>query len=433
MSDVPSSSPAPSAASEPLTGRAAEERNNGYRPMPERTAPTPKPERTEQEFATGREAADELAKKRRKQGHSAPEARPVQYEDDNGKRVDERQTVKINRAADDLKQSRTDDSIVREYSDREMLAREVDELRAKHGVPTNLAQTDPTQIDPKLFGDPTSHLEPQQPQIDPAHLAPDLQPVPPGVDPDLHRAFQNPKVREAVEKEVNTSHETARVAQKHYAENVVAAQEIAMGSIYAAFPEMVGVKTQSQMQDVLNRLQYTDPTRFKQATQMLQNFTRLHGERQNIERQKQHFDSQNFQREAAAQDAAFNKALAHVPAQQREAVAREAISYAASLGVDEKTLTHLLNTNPIMRSAPMRQMMFDAAAGSLARKQLAAQRQRNRAQVPPVQRPGTSNSGGGVRAVQSANLQQLSARLTQSGDPKDAAALLVAMRSQRRR
>ena len=430
MSDGPSSAPTSAPVAAPHGGDVgrdnSQDRKAGYREMPERKAP----DRTEREFATGRDAADALAKRRRGQGHAAPEARPAQYEDGNGKQIDERQTISLERAADDLKTSRISDASRKELDDRDFLARDIDNLRAKAGVPTDpTAPVDPTQIDPHLFGD----LPHQAPQIDPAHLPPDLQPAPPGVDPDLHLAFQNPKVRQAVEKEVNTAVTTAKTAQIHYAENVVLAQEIALGSINAAFPEMAGVKTQAQMQDLLNRLQYTDPARFKQATQMLQSFTRLHQERQNMERQKQQFERQNFQRDLAVQDAAFNKAISHVPEQQRTAVAQEAISYAASLGIDERTFTHLLNTNPIMRHSAFRKMMFDAAAGSLARKNLTAHQQKQRASnIPPVQRPGTSN-GGGVRQVQSANLQQLSAKLTQSGDAKDAAALLMAMRSQRRR
>jgi hypothetical protein len=432
MSDAPSSAPAPSgpasASDAQLTGRFAEEAKHGYQEM-RPSAQSQKPQRTEREFSTGREAADELAKKRRKQGHNAPDARPVQYIDDQGRKAPANETVTVGRAADDLKVSRTIDASAAELNDRDFLARDIDNLRAKAGVPTDpTAPVDPTQFDPHLFGD----LPRQAPQIDPAHLPQEMQPAPPGVDPHLHRAFQDPKVREAVEKEINTSHTTARTAQQHYAENVVAAQEIALGSIYASFPEMVGVKTQPQMQELLNRLQYTDPARFQQATKMLQSFTRLHGERQNMERQKQNFERQNFARDSAREDAAFNKAIAHVPAQQREAVAREAIVYAQSLGVDERTLTHLFNTNPIMRTSAMRQMMFDAAAGSLARKQLATQRQQNRAQVPHVTPPGTSN-GGGVRQVQNANLQALANKFAHSGDPKDGAAFLSAQRNARRR
>jgi hypothetical protein len=433
MSDTPSAAPAssgPASASDAqLTGRFAEEARAGYRSMPE---PQKREERT---FGTGREAAGELAEKRRKRGHVPDAVQPIEYRDDRGRKISDKETITPERGADDLKVKRQTDATAKELGDRNQLARDVDKLRANAGAPTQIDWNASVDLnapapDARLFGDPGSHFPPQQPQIDPQHLPQEMRPAPPGIDPDLHLAFQNPKVRQAVETEVNKAVTTATTAQRHYAENVVAAQEIALGSINAAFPEMAGVKTQAQMQEVLSRLQQTNPQRFQQAQVMLQNFARLHVERQNMERQKQHYERQNFQRESAVQDAAFAKSLANVPAQQRESVAREAISYAASLGIDERTLTHLLNTNPIMRHSAFRRMMFDAAAGSLARKGLAAQRQQNRAQVPPVIRPG---SGAPRTTAQSANLQQLSARLTQSGDAKDAAALLTALRRQRGR
>jgi hypothetical protein len=426
MSDAPSSTPAPSgpasASDTQLTGRFAEERNAGYREMPERK---PQPAAAEREFSTGREAADALAKKRRKQNHAAPETRPVQYQDERGRAAPKNETVTLERAADDLKVSRITDASAKEINDRDDLARDVDNLRAKAGVPTDPTYTDQTQIDPRVFGDPRSHLQPQQPQIE-QHI----QPAPPGIDPDLHLAFQNPKIRNAVEKEVNTATLTAQTAQAHYAENVQVAQEIALGSINAAFPEMAGIRTQGQMQQLLNHLQQTNPQRAQQAQQMLQNFARLHAERGNMERQKQQIERQHFQRESSLQDAAFAKSLAHVPAQQRESVAREAISYAQSLGISEQVLTHLLNTNPIMRHSAFRKMMYDAAAGSLARKQLEAQRQQNRSHVPYVQRPGSGVPG---TTAQSANLQALSQKLNVTGGAREAADLLIAMRSQRRR
>jgi hypothetical protein len=413
----------------------SQDRKSGFTPMrqsPEdRAAPA---KRTERTFETGKDAAEELTRRRRKQNHVAGPPREMAYRDaDTGEKIPGNETVDLKRAVKDLAGTRFNDAVDFELANRNDIAKKVDKLRSDANVPTQIDPNAPPapldEIDARLFGNPQP-TEPSQPQIDQRHLAPDLQPAPPGVDPDLHLAFQNPKVRAAVEKEVNTSHETARTAQAHYAENVVAAQEIALGSIYAAFPEMVGVKTQPQMQELLNRLQYTDPARFQQATKMLQSFTRLHGERQNMERQKQNFERQNFARDSAREDAAFNKAISHVPAQQREAVAREAIVYAQSLGVDERTLTHLFNTNPIMRTSAMRQMMFDAAAGSLARKQLAAQRQQNRAQVPPVSRPG---SGGPRTTAQSANLQALSQKLNVTGGAREAADLLIAMRNSKRR
>ncbi|HLG85135.1 MAG TPA: hypothetical protein VKY22_29405 [Bradyrhizobium sp.] len=429
MSDAPSSAPAsgPASANDAqLTGRFAEEAKHGFREMPSDTT-----DKSDKPELDARKAADQLAKARIKSGRpNLDEPRPQEYRDEQGRKAPKNETVSLKRASDDLKQSRLADASAAEINDRDDLARNIDNLRKEAGVPTDpTAPVDPNQIDPHLFGD----LPDQAAQIDPQHLPQDMQPAPPGIDPDLHRAFQNPKIRQAVETEFNKAVTTATTAQKHYAANVQAAQEIALGSINAAFPEMNGIKTPQQMATFLNQLQQTNPQRFQQAQIMLNNFTRLHNERQHMERQRQQIDRQNFQREAAVQDQAFAKRVQHVPPQQREAVAREALSYAASLGVDQRTFEHLMMTNPIMRHAAFRKMMFDAAAYSLAQKNLTTTRQQQRAaNIPPVIRPGTSN-GGGVRAVQNASLQQLSARLTQSGDAKDAAALLMAMRSQRRR
>ena len=124
------------------------------------------------------------------------------------------------------------------------------------------------------------------------------------------------------------------------------------------------------------------------------------------------------------QDAEFAKRVSHIPAAHREAVAREAVAYAQSLGVSEPVLTHLLQTNPVMRTAAFRQMMFDAAAGSLSRKNLEVQRQKQRAaNIPHVTPPGHSNNGG--RHSQNSNLKALSSKLNQTNSVKDAVALFA--------
>jgi hypothetical protein len=69
--------------------------------------------------------------------------------------------------------------------------------------------------------------------------------------------------------------------------------------------------------------------------------------------------------------------------------------------------------------------------GRMAAKSLATlQQQQRAANLPPVIKPG---SGAARTTAQSASLQQLSAKLSQTGNAKDAAALLVAQRNARRR
>ena len=139
--------------------------------MPER----PKPQRTEREFATGRDAADELAKKRREQGHAAAEARPTGYwNDDKSYVAPANETVTLERAADDLKTSRISDAAAKELDDRDQLARAVDKLRKDANIPTQIdydAPLDMENPDPRLFGDhsqPRQPTEPTQPQIEQA-------------------------------------------------------------------------------------------------------------------------------------------------------------------------------------------------------------------------------------------------------------------------
>jgi hypothetical protein len=433
MSDAPSSAPASapagpaSAGDSQLTGRFADEAKHGYQEM-RPSASAPKPQRTEREFATGREAADELAKKRRRQNHTATEARPVEYQDEKGRKAPANETVDLNRAADDLKTSRISDASGKELGDRHQLALDVDALRAKNGVPTQIddANIDPNQIDPRVFGDPQSHLQPQ-PQIDPQHLPPHLQPAP-GVDPEVSRAMQHPQVREAVQQEFNKAFDL----QAKHEQQIQTANDFAVAAFRSAVPEFNGLRA-DQFVARLQQLQRTNPARYQQVSQMLDNVGKTGMARQQVEQQRAHAERQEFQRYSGEQDRTFDRMVANHTPQQRQAIATEMVSYAQEMGVDQKTLVHLMQTNPIMRHSAFQKMMHDATVGRLAQKQLAQMRQQQRAaNLPPVARPGHSN-GGGVRQVQSANLQALSSKLSQSGDARDAAALLIAQRNARRR
>ena len=73
----------------------------------------------------------------------------------------------------------------------------------------------------------------------------------------------------------------------------------------------------------------------------------------------------------------------HTP-ESRRAIGAEIANYAAELGVDRGTLTHLMQTNPIMGSAAFQTMMAEAVQGRLARKSLEAMRRNNQAKVPQV-------------------------------------------------
>jgi len=419
MNDTPSAAPVAAPPGGDVGRDNSQDRKAGYREMPaERTAPK-QPRSTEREFATGREAADELARKRRREGHVPDAAQEVGYwTNDKSYTAPKNETVTVERAAEDLKNKRTNEAFGKEIHDRNDIAFKIDQFRADNGAPTDPTWRDNTQIDPKHFGSPESHL---QPQIDPQDLPRDLQPAPPGIDPDLHAAFQNPKIREAVEKEVLRANER----EVAFGDGMKAAQNAAIASFAAHYPEFVG-KSPAQIQAAFAQMQKQNPQRAQQAQAAFQNAVKFETALKQNEARVQHAEQQQFQTYAREQDRTFERMVGNQTPQQRQAIASEMISYAGEMGVDQKTLVHLMQTNPIMRHSAFQRMMHDATAHRLAQKSLAAMQRQNRAaNIPPVMKPGTSN-GGGVRAVQNANLQSLRDRLAKSGDIKDAVALRMA-------
>jgi hypothetical protein len=113
----------------------SQDRKAGYREMPaERTQPK-REERTERTFETGREAADELAKRRRKQGHVPDEPQPVGYWTNDGSyTAPDNETITIQRGAEDLKKKRLNDAFNHEILDRNEIAFKIDQFRADNGA-----------------------------------------------------------------------------------------------------------------------------------------------------------------------------------------------------------------------------------------------------------------------------------------------------------
>ena len=85
----------------------------------------------------------------------------------------------------------------------------------------------------------------------------------------------------------------------------------------------------------------------------------------------------------------------------------------------------LFDSEPVMRNAIFQRMMYDAGKYRLAMK---AKEAAATQAVPPVHRPGTASTSA-ERAH--ADVRTLSARLSNSGDIKDAVALYRARKSSR--
>jgi hypothetical protein len=405
-------------------GEAGNEARAGYQPIAPRA--TVRPQRPQHEFNdsdrnAARQAASELIAKRQRTERRPPaEAQPVRYADKDGRTLPGDVTVPFTRAVEDRSDYMFAANVGMDIHNRDKLAHDVDKARAEAGVPTDPTHRDKNLVNPAVFGDPRSHMPAQ---IDPAHHLPENRtpPAPPGIDPELHRAMQNPQVRAELEAQFGD-----------VAKQVQVANDFARGAFYSVFPETKKFSA-AEMTQYLTGLAKINPQKFKQAQALLDNVAKAENGRQLVERHRTQREQQQFQRYGAEQDLAFDRMVSHrnYTPEQRRAMGQEAVAYAQEMGIDQRTLANLARTNPVFRHAAFQKMIHDAVVGRMAQKSLEALRQQQRAaNIPPVARPG---SGAPRTNPQSANLQALNAKLSKTADVKDAAALLIASRNAKRR
>jgi hypothetical protein len=107
-------------------------------------------------------------------------------------------------------------------------------------------------------------------------------------------------------------------------------------------------------------------------------------------------------------------------------VSAEIVASARESGVEPAELFNLFNSEPLMRNAVFQRMMYDAGKYRLMMKAKDAVATKP---VPPVQRPGLARTPA---EREHADLWTLSAKLSSSGNIKDAVALYNARKSGRR-
>jgi len=135
---------------------------------------------------------------------------------------------------------------------------------------------------------------------------------------------------------------------------------------------------------------------------------------------------QNFHNYAKSEDARLETMLKGESKEIQRAVSAEIIASAKASGVESAELFRLFNNEPLMRNAVFQRMMYDAGKYRLMMK---AKDTAAAKPVPPVQRPGVARTAA---EREHADLRTLTARLSSSGNLKDAVALYNARRSNKR-
>jgi hypothetical protein len=241
-----------------------------------------------------------------------------------------------------------------------------------------------------------------------------------GLAPELEKALQHPQVLQAIEEKIAE----AEQARQGYRDGLAAASQIAQASFLAQFPEFSGMHS-AHVPAALEKMSREDPAKFARiqaAVAASETLIARHAQEHQRQAEASH---QSFQRFAAAEDARLGAMLENEPKSVRHAVATEILAAARENGIEAAELNRLFHTEPVMRNAAFQRMMYDAAKYRLMIKAKDAVAARP---VPPVMRPGVAAAAAGRER---SDLRSLNARLSSSGDLKDAVALYQARRSNR--
>jgi len=372
-----------------LTGAAFELDNAGYRPMPDPE------ERSDREAIEGNDAALREAAERRTEPRSPVMVR--EYVDESGNAVDPGEAVTLERAARDHARLRAADS---------------DEAQAEFGRPKEFDERS---------GPPDG--EAAQTPGETEFVAEQSRGTEPDVDrlaPELERALNHPQVLQAIEQKIGD----AEAARQSYREGLASAVQIAQASFLSQFPEFAGMPAE-QVPAALERMSREDSGKFGRIQAAVAMSDQLLAQQAQEQRRQAEIAQQSFQSFAQEQDTKLEGMLEREPRAVRHAVAAEIMAAAKENGIPPSELNRLFETEPLMRHATFQRMMYDAARYRLM---MRAKDTVVTKAVPPVVRPGVSVSASERGRT---DLRALNARLSSSGDLRDAVALYQARMSRR--
>jgi hypothetical protein len=403
-----------------LTGAAFELANAGYTPMPD-------PAGNDDDNAIGSDSAS-LREAAEQRGNSRDDVIVREYLDGDGKPIALNEAVTLERAARDYAGATSLDKFTAENQSAKALAARVDALRA-----AALAE-DPAAAEFYGFEPPQANAHKTETETgkntsaqaasevgtsEPPNPGPDHAVE--GLDPELAKALQHPQVVQAIEQRIGEAEKT----RQNYLDGLAAATQIAQISFLSQFPELANIAPQN-MPATLEAMSRQDPQKFARVRAMVATSEQLFAQQQHESRRQAESARQNFDAFAKSEDARLETMLKSEPKATQHAVTAEIFASAKASGIEPAELFRLFNSEPLMRNAVFQRMMYDAGKYRLAMKarEVAATRP-----IPPVQRPGMARAPG---EREHADLRTLNARLSNSGDIKDAVALYNARKSSKR-
>lgn len=396
-----------------LTGAAFELANAGYRPMSD-------PERENEDEAIGSDAAS-LREAAERRTHATDDVTVRGYTGHDGEPVAPTEAVTLQRAARDYAAATSAERLLAEHQSSEALVERIDALRAEAlARDSNAAEIfgfdlPEAKVDKAEPGRSNSETAAGTPNDAGNGYAIE------GLDLELAKALQHPQVAQAIEERLG---ETEKVRQ-NYLNGLAAAQQVAQLSILSQIPELIGVP-QENVQTAFAEIARKDPSRFARIQALIANTQQMFAQQQQEHHRSAEIARQNFKALAKTEDARLDTMLKGEPKATQQAVSVEIFAAAKESGVEPAELVRLFNTEPLMRNAAFQRMMYDAGKYRLMTKAKDAAAAKA---LPQVLRPGMARNS---TERNHADLHALSAKLSNSGDIRDAVALYNARKSSRR-
>ena len=199
-----------------------------------------------------------------------------------------------------------------------------------------------------------------------------------GLDAETRKALKIPAVRKALDEEFTRT----ETAQRGYTEALSHANNYSHAAILAIAPELQGVPLERWAEGV-QILAQSDPVRGQQ----LGNLLAYVGNIQQAQQQQVMQQKQNLEQWVKAEDAKLEVMIGKKTSAERAQFADDLVKYANELGVSRAGLVDAIQSQPVLLSAPMQRMMWDALQ---YRKITSAPKAHPTRAVPSAQKPGSS-------------------------------------------
>ena len=225
------------------------------------------------------------------------------------------------------------------------------------------------------------------------------------------------------------------------AETIRARGNAVVAQLTTEFPEIANLPL-NQIQSAVAAIEQRDPARARALVDRLRAVDAIYGQHKAAQQRQQQHATQAHAEYVKSQGQAFERTIANDPPARRQAVYNGVVQLLQQSGVDLQafaTATH--DPSPLgklLASASVQRLLYTAAAAMIDGKSHSTEAQQLRDKllrdVPPVQRPGTSNPQSGRELAGAALNSKLNAQLsTLKGDAalKAATQLLLSRRGAR--